>query len=125
MPSAPTSANLRYRPDGFHSSASDASLQAKYGHSTAPGSSTGIVVPPPPTAPSRPTTATISTALPPPPFTTAASTTTTRYPTASRYLAYDAITGQSMALPTAARNRTQQHPQQQVPQQFHSFQSLF
>mmetsp|Transcript_6204 Transcript_6204/g.9064 ORF Transcript_6204/g.9064 Transcript_6204/m.9064 type:complete len:435 (+) Transcript_6204:59-1363(+) len=128
--SAPTSANLRYRPDGFHSSASDLSLQAKYGHHVVAPGSAGAVVPPPPllVAPPRATTS-AATAMPPPPFTysstTATTTTTTaRYPTASRYLAYDAITGQSMALPPAAstRNRTQQQQQQQqVPQQFQVF----
>jgi len=43
--SKPISGNFKYRPDGFHSSASDTSLQAKYGHHRVDYSG----VPPPPT----------------------------------------------------------------------------
>lgn len=94
--SAPTSANLRYRPDGFHSSSSDVNLQAKYGHVTHPAAA--VVPPPPPPPAATVTTATSSTGvagLPPPPFSSSRSTT---YPTTSRYLAYDAVTGQSTAV---------------------------
>lgn len=103
--SAPNSANLRYRPDGFHSSSSDVNLQTKYGHVAVP-----TVVPPPPPPPpagvSSASTAGVA-GLPPPPFSytaTTASSSRSAYPTTSRYLAYDAVTGQSMAV---IPNRTQ------------------
>ena len=107
--SAPTSANLRYRPDGFHSSASDTTLQQKYGHVQVRDFSG---VPPPPASlgggngamSAHTSTAQGSTAaagMPPPPFTYSAFSANKGavVPRQSRYLAYDALTGQAIAMP--------------------------
>jgi hypothetical protein len=120
--SAPNSANLRYRPDGFHSSSSDVNLQTKYGHVAVP-----TVVPPPPPPPPGASSSTAGVVgLPPPPFSYAANTaiasgnnSRSTYPTTtSRYLAYDAVTGQSMAV---IPNRTQVPLPPQPPNIAHVF----
>eukprot|EP00591_Stephanopyxis_turris_P002673 CAMPEP_0195520534 /NCGR_PEP_ID=MMETSP0794_2-20130614/17113_1 /TAXON_ID=515487 /ORGANISM="Stephanopyxis turris, Strain CCMP 815" /LENGTH=512 /DNA_ID=CAMNT_0040649915 /DNA_START=42 /DNA_END=1580 /DNA_ORIENTATION=+ len=100
----------KYKPDGFHSSASDVDLQRKYGHVNAnananlpPPPTGGANFPPPPAAAAaagevRSGPASAGSKLPPPPFSysaygNAAAATKPRYPV------YDAVTGVTSAPP--------------------------
>jgi hypothetical protein len=94
----PISGNLKYRPDGFHSSSSDTALQAKYGHLQVDYSN----VPPPPTSGGGTTS---SGAMPPAPFSYSAYGNNNATSNKNRYPVYAAAgSGQGMGLPTNPPN---------------------
>lgn len=107
--SAANLAGAKYRPDGFHSSSSDVSLQKKYGHSS---HGTPVAFPPPP---SSGNSSVGSAGTPGPnPFAAGMSAfgSANRYGTSSRarYPVYDPITGQASVVASAGGHYSTQQP---------------